>query len=317
MAINTMSNNDEKSLSKVSIGMPTYNGAKFISAAIESILSQKYTYFELIISDDASTDETEEIVMKYCRDDLRIKYIRQQENIGANQNFKKVLEAATGEYFMFASQDDTFSSNWLSGLISSLRGTNNCASFGSTIYIDEIGNTINSTANKIYFKFGENNGLRRVKFLFTPHLTGKMILLYSIFPTALIRNLCINDTKITGIKSEDLHFIFLTLTKMKYIPVKGCYLYKRVHSESDSARNSYAKKINGSILKTDDESIYSNSFFKKLMRMLFPVIELTNYIKKLSKSEMFLAIITAPFFLPYHAIYGIYLMLRKKVNDVV
>jgi glycosyltransferase involved in cell wall biosynthesis len=311
-----MSSKDQEHAFKVSVGMPAYNGEKFICTAIESILSQSYSNFELIISDDASTDRTQEILRKYCLEDSRIKYIRQHKNIGADKNFKKVLDAATGEFFMFASQDDLFSPNWLSCLTLPLKEMSNCASFGSTIYIDEVDKIINSTANNVYFNFSESKVLRRVKFLFTPHLTGKMILLYSIFPTDLIRTLCADNTKITGVKSEDLHFIFLALKRLKFIPTTGCYIYKRVHPQSDSILNSHTQKNADLINPRNSNVIFSNSFLKKIIRILLPTIELSGYIKKLSKSEFFVAIITAPFFLPYHAIYGIYLMLKKRSKDV-
>lgn len=95
---------------RVSIGMPVYNGAKYIKEAIESILNQTFTDFELIISDNASTDNTKEICNKYGEQDKRIRYIRKAENIGAIENFKYVLENANGEYFMWHAHDDKLSS---------------------------------------------------------------------------------------------------------------------------------------------------------------------------------------------------------------
>jgi len=90
----------------VSIGMPVYNGAKFIREALDSLLAQTFTDFELIISDNASTDETEAICREYAAKDARIRYIRQPENRGALANFQFVLDEAVGEYFMWAAADD-------------------------------------------------------------------------------------------------------------------------------------------------------------------------------------------------------------------
>lgn len=97
----------------VSIGMPVYNGEKFIDAAIQSLLHQTHRNFELIISDNASTDTTETICRKYAVKDKRIKYFRQPQNFGAERNFKFVLDEAYGEYFMWASCDDIFSKNFV------------------------------------------------------------------------------------------------------------------------------------------------------------------------------------------------------------
>ena len=92
---------------KVSIGMPVYNGEKYIREALNSLLTQTYTDFELIISDNASTDKTEEICKEYAGRDIRIKYFRQPHNKGAFFNFNFVLKQSRGEYFMWAAHDDT------------------------------------------------------------------------------------------------------------------------------------------------------------------------------------------------------------------
>lgn len=90
----------------VSIGLPTYNGALKIRRALDSLLSQTYQNIELIISDNASTDDTREICAEYASRDKRIRYIRQKENIGQFQNFPFVLRNANGKYFMWTADDD-------------------------------------------------------------------------------------------------------------------------------------------------------------------------------------------------------------------
>jgi glycosyltransferase involved in cell wall biosynthesis len=90
----------------VSIGMPVYNGEAFIREALDSLLAQTFTDFELIISDNASTDGTEMICREYASNDERIRYVRQPENRGATANFQFVLDEAVGAYFMWAAADD-------------------------------------------------------------------------------------------------------------------------------------------------------------------------------------------------------------------
>lgn len=102
---------------QVSIGMPVYNGAKFIHEALDSLLLQTFTDFELIISDNASTDETEVICREYAAKDERIRYVRQVENLGATANFQFVLDEAVGEYFMWAAHDDVQDSCLLESLL--------------------------------------------------------------------------------------------------------------------------------------------------------------------------------------------------------
>jgi glycosyltransferase involved in cell wall biosynthesis len=92
--------------SKVSIGLPVYNGEKFIEKRIKSITSQTFKDFELIISDNSSTDMTSIICQNYAKADNRIKFFRQSKNIGAVANFNFVLQESKGDYFMWAAVDD-------------------------------------------------------------------------------------------------------------------------------------------------------------------------------------------------------------------
>lgn len=90
----------------VSIGLPVYNGERFLARAIESILGQTYRNIELIISDNASTDGTSAICKHYLAADDRVRYVVNERNIGAAPNFNKAFELATGEFFKWTSYDD-------------------------------------------------------------------------------------------------------------------------------------------------------------------------------------------------------------------
>jgi glycosyltransferase involved in cell wall biosynthesis len=110
-------NQEQKQTPKVSIGMPVYNGEKYIREALGSLLAQTFTDFELIISDNASTDGTEAICREYAARDSRIRYVRQSENRGPAPNFQYVLNEAVGQYFMWAAADD----EWLPTFVSECR----------------------------------------------------------------------------------------------------------------------------------------------------------------------------------------------------
>jgi glycosyltransferase involved in cell wall biosynthesis len=97
----------------VSIGMPVFNGEKVIKNALDSLLGQSFPDFELIISDNASTDGTERICREYAARDRRIRYVRQPHNIGATANYKFVLDEAGGEFFMWAASDDVRSPDFI------------------------------------------------------------------------------------------------------------------------------------------------------------------------------------------------------------
>ena len=91
---------------RVSIGLPVYNGERYLALAIDSLLAQTFGDFELIISDNASTDATERICREYAERDRRIRYVRQRTNVGANRNFNLLVGYATAKYFKWASADD-------------------------------------------------------------------------------------------------------------------------------------------------------------------------------------------------------------------
>ena len=90
----------------VSVGLPVYNGARFLAQALDCLLGQTLADLELIISDNASTDGTAQICLDYAARDSRIRYIRQSTNIGALRNFNFVAEQARGRYFKWASAND-------------------------------------------------------------------------------------------------------------------------------------------------------------------------------------------------------------------
>lgn len=90
----------------LSIGLPVYNGERYLRKALASLLSQDFDDFELIISDNGSSDQTEAICRDFARKDTRIRYLRSDENRGATWNFRRVLELSEGEFFKYAAYDD-------------------------------------------------------------------------------------------------------------------------------------------------------------------------------------------------------------------
>jgi glycosyltransferase involved in cell wall biosynthesis len=97
----------------VSIGLPVFNGGKYLAETLESILRQTFSDFTLIISDNASADDTEEICCKYATRDCRIDYSRNTTNLGAAKNFNKVFELSSGRYFKWAAHDDLYAPEYL------------------------------------------------------------------------------------------------------------------------------------------------------------------------------------------------------------
>src|SRR5687767_14896710 len=83
----------------VSVGVPVYNGEDYLAECLESLLKQSFEDFELILSDNGSTDATEQICREYAARDARIRYLREPENRGGSWNFNRLPRLARGEYF--------------------------------------------------------------------------------------------------------------------------------------------------------------------------------------------------------------------------
>jgi len=105
----------------ISIGLPVFNGEEHLSQAVDSLLSQTFTDFELIISDNGSTDRTQEICRSYAANDQRIKYFRSEKNNGAIWNFNRVFELSSADFFMWAAHDDYWDPLYLSASFELIR----------------------------------------------------------------------------------------------------------------------------------------------------------------------------------------------------
>lgn len=127
----------------VSIGLPVYNGEAHLQTVIESLLSQTLKNFELIISDNASSDRTEEICTEFARRDSRIRYIRQVRNLGAPANWNLVVRLGRGRFFKWASDSDVCDPKFLESCVRSMVEDESIVlCLGSTRYVDDRGDPI-------------------------------------------------------------------------------------------------------------------------------------------------------------------------------
>jgi glycosyltransferase involved in cell wall biosynthesis len=136
---------------KVSLGLPVYNGEKYLKHALIRILEQDYEDFELIISDNSSTDGTGEICKKYARIDRRIRYFRNNQNIGLAANHNRTVQLARGQFFKWVAHDDDFPRTMLSRFVRALEGAspNVCLVYSFCEYVDEDGKIENMDSDRI------------------------------------------------------------------------------------------------------------------------------------------------------------------------
>jgi glycosyltransferase involved in cell wall biosynthesis len=108
------------SIPKVSIGLPVYNGERYLRFALDSLLGQDFHDFEIVICDNASIDGTTELCRAYAAKDPRIRYFRNETNIGASPNYNRTFELARGQYFKWLAHDDRCHRSFLSRCVAML-----------------------------------------------------------------------------------------------------------------------------------------------------------------------------------------------------
>lgn len=222
----------------ISIGMPVYNGERYIREALDSLLGQSFENFELIISDNASNDSTQSICLQYAESDARIKYFRQVSNMGAAANFKFVLEQAVGTYFMWAAYDDKWSSKWLERTLSVVREPGVIMAFAQVIHIDDAGREMKHPANGVNFAYAYSASplRRRLRFYLAYEGMGKANSIYSLYEQSVVKPLDGMWSEIIGgARFYDYSVVYECLKYGKIKQVEGATLFKRIHGESEGA----------------------------------------------------------------------------------
>src|SRR3989338_2146588 len=171
----------------VSIGMPVYNGEKYIRQALDSLTAQDYEEFELIISDNASTDETRAICQEYLEKDKRLRYYRNCNNEGAISNFNRVLGMARGDYFMWAAADDLWEPSYISTLLSKLiSAPGTVLAFSAFNSIDEHGEEVRTYPH--LFELSSGRLFQRLfHYMRQEEYLGKANLIYGLMRRSVIQ----------------------------------------------------------------------------------------------------------------------------------
>jgi glycosyltransferase involved in cell wall biosynthesis len=124
----------------LSVGLPVYNGLPYLENALKSIRDSEFEDYELIVCDNCSTDGTDELVQDYASRDTRIRYVRNERNIGAARNYNKTFELGRGRYFRWAASDDLNSPGAVARCIEVLeRDSSIVLAFPETRVIDSTG----------------------------------------------------------------------------------------------------------------------------------------------------------------------------------
>ncbi len=154
---------------RVTIGLPVYNGQNYLVETLESLLAQTFADFELVISDNASTDRTEAICREYAARDARIHYYRNDENIGASANYNRAFELGRGEYFKWAAHDDVLAPTYLERCVAVLDADPDVVlAYTQAKAIDSKGNIVKIYPGKQHFNSPDPRE-RFYEFVLDPH----------------------------------------------------------------------------------------------------------------------------------------------------
>lgn len=224
----------------LSIGLVVYNGDNYLSTAIESILNQSYRDFELIISDNGSTDDTEEICLKYKELDQRIKYFRYETNRGAAWNYNNVYSHSKGKYFKFLNHDDLYHPFYLEKCILKLENNPNAVlCYSKRIVINSLGQEedriddnlqlIDNKANKRFNKF-----LKRFRYT----------TFWAVIVLGVIRKDALEKTDIMkDFSAADMILLAQLVLKGKFLEIDDYLLYNRRHSQMSNKVNTTTSQL--------------------------------------------------------------------------
>jgi len=231
---------------RVSIGMPVYNGEKYIEATIDSILSQTYTDFEFIISDNASTDKTQEICLGFQARDPRVHYHRNSINLGAAPNYNHVFELSSSEYFKWADYDDLIAPEFLSKCIEVMdRDPEIVLCFPLSRIINENGEILNDWQ----YKSDTSSHEPQIRFR---NLLEKPEMAYQI--SGLMRSSAIRRTSLHGsYPSSDLVFLSELTLCGKFHELPEYIFFPRSHPDQSTKGSLTVERNRVSFFNTANE----------------------------------------------------------------
>jgi glycosyltransferase involved in cell wall biosynthesis len=222
---------------KVSIGLPVYNGENFLAETLDSLLAQTFQDFEIVISDNASTDATEKICTEYASKDKRIRYSRNQQNLGAAHNYNQVFERSIGKYFKWSAHDDLCEPEFLEqcvNILDSIQSVVLC--YPGIIYINDEGEHLQSCSNLLNLrspKAHERFGLFQDLLCNQPGLFDRWTVVFGLIRADILRK----TPLIGGYIGSDL-ILLANLTLLgKFYEIPKHLLLVRQHAKRSIERS--------------------------------------------------------------------------------
>jgi len=215
----------------VSIGLAVYNGERYLALTIDSILAQTYQDYELIISDNCSTDRSGEICRRYAEQDSRVRFFPSEANKGAAWNFRRVFELARGPYFRWAPADDIFAPESVAACVEILDANPDAVlCYPQTILIDSAGAVIRP--------YDDNLDLRADSAVERYRMAARQIGLVNVI-YGLMRTERVRQTRlIRHYPGADIAFLLELTLYGKFIEINRPLFFRRMHEQASSSMKS-------------------------------------------------------------------------------
>ncbi len=222
---------------RVTVGLPVYNGEDYVAEAIESVLAQTFSELELVISDNASTDGTEDVCRRYERSDSRVRYVRHPANRGAAANYNACFHLSRAEpYFKWISHDDVIAPPFLERCIAALEAEPGAAvAFPATVYVDADGHeTAKQVAADLSVR-GVDPGARALRLvrLERTDLADVCFSLFGVMRKDVARRTELHGSCIAG----DQVTVFQLALEGPLIQIPDALYIRRLHPENSMAAN--------------------------------------------------------------------------------
>lgn len=219
----------------LSIGLPVLNGERFIAEALDSLLEQEFTDFELIVSDNASTDRTNAIVEGYASGDARIRHVRLERRHGAAYNFNLVARLGRGRYFKWAAHDDVCGPRFLGSCVAALdRDPTAVLSYPRAVQIDADGDVTKQFPAYDY-AFEDRPSARVHSFL-----TQRPACLEAY---GVMRRDTLLDTRLIGpFSTADGVFLLEMMLRGRFVRVDSVEFLCRTHAERSLAKYQQSRR---------------------------------------------------------------------------
>lgn len=215
---------------RVSIGLPVYNGERYLAQALDSLLAQTFGDFEVIVCDNASTDGTGEIARAYAAKDRRIRYVRNERNLGWVRNFMRAFELASGEYFRWHAADDLSAPECQARCVEALdREPGAVLAYPKTRFIDEHGKLLSQQDDELHLR----SPAARHRFREIVTRLGYVNLHYGLMRADVMRR-----TRLLGIyQGSDIVFLAELSLYGLFWEVPEFLFYRRFHPAAASSMN--------------------------------------------------------------------------------